>query len=49
MGLLIGFVTVLAKAGSGRSPEPAAPPPCPAALAETTVSAEGNMEREGTK
>lgn len=49
VGFLIGFAADLAEAGRGWSPEPAAPPPCPAALAEPTLAAEGNMEREGTK
>ena len=40
VGFLIGFVTGLAKAGSGWSSEPANSPPCPPALAESTTPAE---------
>jgi hypothetical protein len=40
VGFLIGFVTGLAKAGTGWSPEPTASRHCPPALAETTALAE---------
>jgi hypothetical protein len=49
LGFLIGFTAGLVKAGSGFSGEPAASPACPPALAETTVAAEDNTERAGTK
>jgi hypothetical protein len=49
MGFLIGFVTGLAKAGSGFSVEPASTPPCPPASAETTVLAEDNLETASTR
>ena len=42
VGFLIGFVTGLAKAGAGWSPEPASSPPCPLTLAESASSAEDN-------
>lgn len=42
VGFLIGFVSGLAKAGTGWSPEPTTPPPCPPAVAESTTPAEGN-------
>jgi hypothetical protein len=42
VGFLIGFVTGLAKAGTGWSPEPGASSACPQALAESTAPAEGN-------
>jgi hypothetical protein len=42
VGFLIGFVAGLTKAGSGWSPEPAAPPACPPTLAESTAPAEDN-------
>jgi hypothetical protein len=42
VGFLIGFVAGLAKVGTGWSPESATSPACPPALAETTLSAEGD-------
>jgi hypothetical protein len=39
---LVGFVTGLAKAGTGWSPEPATSRPCPPTRAESTTPAEGN-------
>jgi len=48
VGLLIGFATGLAKAGTGWSPEPTTSPPCPAVLAETTPPPEDHMETEDT-
>ena len=42
VGFLIGFVTGLAKAGSGWSHEPANSPPCQAELAEATLPTNGN-------
>ena len=42
VGVLIGFVAVLAKAGSGWSAEPATSPACQTAVAESTAPAEGN-------
>jgi hypothetical protein len=49
VGFLIGFVTGLAKAGTGWSPEPATPPARQAELAEATALAEESTQAKDTK
>ena len=49
VGFLIGFVTGLAKAGTGWSPEPPTAPACQANPTEAIAAAEDNIEPEGTK
>jgi hypothetical protein len=49
MGLLIGFVTGLAKAGTGWSAEPATSPTCQAELTEATALAEESTQAKDTK
>jgi hypothetical protein len=49
VGFLIGFVTGLATAGTGWSPEPATSPACPEALVKSTAPAEDNTKPERTR